>query len=171
MTDEGNEDTEKVIRLFANGKAGMCTANRKKGRGRCKNVAVKGTKVCRMHGGTQPKGMDSPQFKHGGRVRPQNRGFLIEQLDAADRQRMDEYRRLAITGEPREVVKALTFAMLLRFAENSPDSYPAMASAYASFMRADKEVHEGITSNLHLNVSLEEWRKNGPKSLVGGTAT
>lgn len=31
----------------------------------CKNRAVRGSNRCRMHGGTQPKGAASPNFKHG----------------------------------------------------------------------------------------------------------
>src|SRR6056297_1342919 len=41
-----------------------CAAKCRNG-GYCENYPVDGSERCRMHGGTQPKGMDSPNAIHG----------------------------------------------------------------------------------------------------------
>lgn len=41
-----------------------CTAKNRAGE-RCRNKAVIGSRVCRMHGGLSPKGPDAPAFKTG----------------------------------------------------------------------------------------------------------
>lgn len=46
-------------------KAKQCKATSKTTRERCRNPAVSGSDCCRMHGGTQPKGVASPNFKNG----------------------------------------------------------------------------------------------------------
>ncbi|WP_422040159.1 HGGxSTG domain-containing protein [Roseibium sp.] len=52
-------------------KAPRCTARSKRTGEPCKNPAVKGWSVCRMHGargGSKP-GKASPAYKHGGRTK------------------------------------------------------------------------------------------------------
>lgn len=44
--------------------SGRCAAETRDG-GYCENYPVTGADRCRMHGGTQPKGMDSPNAVHG----------------------------------------------------------------------------------------------------------
>lgn len=43
----------------------QCTAKSKRSGVRCKRYAMKGKKVCAMHGGKTPVGADLPQFIHG----------------------------------------------------------------------------------------------------------
>lgn len=45
--------------------AKQCTAKSKRSGERCKNLAVTGRSVCRMHGGKTPRGAALPQTKHG----------------------------------------------------------------------------------------------------------
>lgn len=43
-----------------------CTAGAKQREGdRCRNYAARGRRTCRYHGGTQPLGIESPNYKHG----------------------------------------------------------------------------------------------------------
>lgn len=52
-------------------RAPRCTAKSKRTGEPCKNPAVKGWSVCRMHGargGSKP-GQDCPAYKHGGRTK------------------------------------------------------------------------------------------------------
>jgi len=43
----------------------QCAAKSKQSGQRCKNKAVDGARVCRIHGGATPRGADSPNLKHG----------------------------------------------------------------------------------------------------------
>lgn len=43
----------------------LCGARTKKHGGKCRAHPVTGSHRCRMHGGTQPKGIASPNWKHG----------------------------------------------------------------------------------------------------------
>lgn len=43
----------------------QCTAKSKQSGVQCKRSAVVGSSKCSMHGGTQPKGADSPNLRHG----------------------------------------------------------------------------------------------------------
>lgn len=42
-----------------------CAADSKQKGERCRNYAAPGRRHCRFHGGTQPLGVESPNFKHG----------------------------------------------------------------------------------------------------------
>lgn len=48
-----------------NENAQQCTAKSKSTQERCKNPCVTGSTKCRLHGGKSPKGIESPNFKHG----------------------------------------------------------------------------------------------------------
>ena len=59
-----------------------CTAKSKSTGKRCGQLPIKGRRTCRWHGGTQPVGPDSPNFKHGAysRYMKQYLGDLVEEI-------------------------------------------------------------------------------------------
>ena len=64
MTDETPPtDSDTVPGL--NGGPARCTATSKRSRERCKNPAVKGRTVCRLHGGASLRGPAHPNWRHG----------------------------------------------------------------------------------------------------------
>ena len=76
--------------------APRCTAKSKRSGEACKNPAVRGWRVCRMHGarGGQPTGKAHPQWKHGLRSKAftELRKAICE-LEAASRGASDLKRR------------------------------------------------------------------------------
>ena len=59
-----------------------CTAKSKSTGKRCGQLPITGRRTCRWHGGTQPVGPDSPNFKHGAysRYMKQYLGDLVEEI-------------------------------------------------------------------------------------------
>ena len=64
MKDDGNPMSKAHT-------APRCTAKSKRTKERCKGPAVRGWRVCRVHGagGGHPAGQDHPSWKHGMRSR------------------------------------------------------------------------------------------------------
>jgi hypothetical protein len=59
-----DNDTPEIISNFGSPDAQRCGAKTRSGVP-CRNLAVRGMKRCRMHGGKSYKGFAHPNFKHG----------------------------------------------------------------------------------------------------------
>jgi hypothetical protein len=74
--------------------AARCTAKSKNSKKRCKNAAVAGSDKCRMHGGSTPRGIASPQFKDGRRSKysylPKQITERIDELTADSIKNLEE---------------------------------------------------------------------------------
>src|SRR5215210_2202001 len=76
----------------------QCRAHSKRSGERCKNYAVRGRELCRMHGGTVKRGVDSPNFKRG-RYSKAMPGHLTERYRASlqDEERHDLRDEIALS--------------------------------------------------------------------------
>lgn len=103
------------------GRNSQCQATSKRSGERCRNRAVNGAEVCRMHGGTQPKGVASAHWKDG-RYSKHMPGVYEEEYEAllSDPERLEQTEEIALarsrvmhllarvdSGESFELVKEL----------------------------------------------------------------
>lgn len=67
-------------------RGGQCKAVSKRSGKRCKNIAVPGYEVCRIHGGNTPRGLDNPNWKHGlySKYLPENINNKVQAFLEAD---------------------------------------------------------------------------------------
>ena len=113
-----------------------CTAKSKSTGKRCGQLPIKGRRTCRWHGGTQPVGPDSPNFKHGAysRYMKQYLGDLVEEI-RNDPELMNLEDRVA-------EMSALRFKCQELLAEKSIPILPNMVKLLTDLIEKESKVIE-----------------------------
>jgi hypothetical protein len=102
----GSTDQDEITR--------QCTANSKRSGKRCRKPAMRGRSVCLVHGGKTPRGIASPQFRHG-RYSRSLPGQLLQEYEVAQQ----DPRLLSLRDEI--ALADATIAQLLQQLDNEPN--------------------------------------------------
>lgn len=113
----------------------QCTAKSKRSGEQCRRAASTGRSTCRMHGGTQPVGLASPNWTNGrySRVLPKR---LLEDVKAS----LADPNKLALSSEL-ALLDARTSDLLLRVESGeSGQAWRALGSAWQQYETASRSL-------------------------------